>query len=94
MAALTGPNIVASGGGSGSPRWCVLGFPNVTTADTFDLSTLTAISPFVTVTHAFTAPTSNRTATPAVGTIASNTIVSLLGTGIARDSCLLFAMGE
>ena len=94
MAVLTNPVVLASGGGSGTPRWAVLSFQNVTTADTFDCATLTQIPPFVTVTHAFTAPTSNRTATPAVSTIASNTNVSLVGTGIARDSCLLFIMGE
>jgi len=94
MAVLTSPQVLASGGGSGGPRWCVLAFQNVTTADTFDLSTLNQIPPFVTVTHAFTAPMSNRTATAAVGTIASNTNVSLVGTGIARDAVVLFAMGE
>jgi hypothetical protein len=94
MAVLTGPVVLASGGGSGTPRWAVLAFQNVTTADTFDCSTLTAIPPFVTVTDAYTAPTSNRTATKAVSTIATNTVVSLIGTGIARDSCLLFIMGE
>lgn len=92
MAVLTSPVVLASGGGSGAPRWVVLSFQNVTTGDTFDLSTLAL--PFVSVTHAFTAPTSNRTATPAVSTIATNTVVSLIGTGIARDSCLLFAVGE
>ena len=94
MAVLTGPVVLASGGGSGGARWAVLSFQNVTAADTFDCSTLTTIAPFVTVTHAFTAPMSNRTATPAVSTIASNTIVTLVGIGIARDACLLFVMGE
>jgi hypothetical protein len=95
MAVLTGPTILATGGStSGGPRWAVLGFQNVTTADTFDCASLTAIAPFVTVTHAFTAPMSNRTATAAVGTIATNTNVSLLGTGVARDAVVLFVMGE
>lgn len=94
MAVLTNPSVLATGGGSGVPRWAVLGFQNVTTADTFDCASLTAIPPFVTVTDAYTAPTSNRTATKAVSTIASNTNVTLVGTGIARDSCLLFVMGE
>jgi len=94
MAVLTSPTVLASGGGSGSPRWAVLAFQNVTTADTFDCASLTQIPPFVTVTDAYTAATSNRTATKAVSTIATNTNVTLVGTGIARDSCLLFVAGE
>jgi hypothetical protein len=93
MAALTGPVVLASGGGSGTPRWCVLGFQKVTAADTFDLSTLTAIPPFSTVTAALFVATSNRTATTTLCTIASPS-VTVVGTGIAADSGLLFALGE
>lgn len=94
MAVLTGPVVLGSGGGSGLPRWAVLSFQNVTTGDTFDCASLTQIAPFVTVTDAYTAPMSNRTATKAVSTIATNTNVTLVGTGIARDVCLLFVAGE
>ena len=93
MAVLTGPVVQANGTASGV-RWAVLSFQNVTTGDTFDCASLTQIAPFVTVTDAYTAPMSNRTATKAVSTIATNTNVTLVGTGIARDACLLFVMGE
>ena len=92
MAALTGPVVVASGGVSGEPRWAVLAFQKVTAADTFDLSTLTAIAPFATVTAALGVATSNRTATVTLATIATTT-VTINGSGIANDSILLFATG-
>ena len=95
MAVLTNPVVVASSdAGLGRPRWAVLSFQNVTAADTFDCASLTQIPPFVTVTAGLAYPTSNRTATATVCTIATNTNVSLLGTGIARDACLLFVVGE
>lgn len=93
MAALTGPVVQASGGGGGSPRWCVLAFQKVTAADTFDLSTLTSIAPFVTLTSALFVATSNRTATTTLCTIAT-TVATIVGTGIAADAGLLFAVGE
>jgi hypothetical protein len=93
MAALTGPTVLAYGGGSGTPRWCVLSFQRVTAADTFDLSTLTAIPAFVTLTSAVFVATSNRTATTTLCTIAT-TVATVVGTGIANDSGLLFALGE
>lgn len=93
MAVLTNPVVLYQDPPTqGKPRIALLAFGNVTTADTFDCSTLSP--PFTTVTHAFTFPTSNRTATAVVGTIATNTVVSLLGTGIARDSCVLAVLGE
>ena len=94
MAVLTNPGVVASGGGSGQPRWALLSFQKVTTADTFDASTLTTIAPFNVVTAGDFISTSNRTATNTVCTIATNTVVSLLGTGIAADAGLLFIVGE
>lgn len=93
MAALTGPVVLASGGGGGNPRFCVLSFQKVTAADTFDLSTLTSIAPFVSVTAALFVATSNRTATTTLCTIAG-TVATVVGTGIAADSGLLFALGE
>ena len=94
MAALTNPGVVCAGGGAGQPRYALLSFQKVTTADTFDASTLTAIAPFNVVTAGDFISTSNRTATNTVCTIASSTIVSLLGTGIAADAGLLFIVGE
>jgi hypothetical protein len=93
MAALTGPVVLAAGGGSGSPRYVLLSFQKVTAADTYDLSTLTGIAPFVSVTSALFVATSNRTATTTLGTIAGTT-VTVVGTGIAADAGLLFAVGE
>lgn len=93
MAVLTGPVVQASGGGGGQPRWCVLSFQRVTAADTFDLSTLSAIAPFATVTSALFVATSNRTATTTLCTVAG-TVATVVGTGIAADSGLLFALGE
>jgi hypothetical protein len=93
MAALTGPVVLASGGGSGTPRYCLLAFQKVTAADTFDLSTLTSVAPFTTVTSALFVATSNRTATTTLCTIASP-VVTVVGTGVAADSGLLFAIGE
>lgn len=94
MAVLTSPAVQASGGGSGTPRWAVLGFQRVSAADTFDCSTLSTIPPFVTVTAALFVATSNRTATTTLGTIASNTNVTINGTGVAADAGLLFVVGE
>jgi hypothetical protein len=94
MAALTGPIIQASGGGGGGPRWAVLSFQNVTTGDTFDCASLTQIPPFVTVTSALGVAGSNRAATTTLGTIAANTNVTILGASMARDSVLLFVVGE
>lgn len=94
MAVLTGPTVIASGGGSGAPRWIVLGFQKVTAADTFDLATLTNPAAFSVVTSAVFVATSNRTATTTLSTIASSTNVSMLGTGVAADAGLLFAVGE
>ena len=94
MAALTGPGVVASGGGGGSTRWALLSFQKVTAADTFDCSTLTAIPAFNVVTAGIFLSTSNRTATATVSTIASSTVVSMLGAGIAADAGLLFVIGE
>lgn len=93
MAALTGPVVLAYGGGSGTPRWVLLAFQKVTAADTFDLSTLTAIPGFVTLTSALFVATSNRTATTTLCTVAT-TVATIVGTGIANDSGLLFAVGE
>lgn len=92
MAALTNPTLLASGGGSGQPRWALLAFQKVTAADTFDCSTLATA--FNVVTAGCFLSTSNRTATATVSTIASSTIVSLLGTGIAADAGILFVIGE
>jgi hypothetical protein len=92
MAALTNPVIQGQGGGSGSPRWVVLSFQKVTAADTYDLSTLSP-GPFTTVTSALFVATSNRTATTTLCTIASPS-VTVVGTGIAADSGVLFAVGE
>jgi hypothetical protein len=92
MAALTGPVVLAQGGGSGQPRWALLAFQKVTTADTFDASTLA--TPFSVVTGGTFFATSNRTETVTVSTIASSTIVSLLGTGVAADSGILAIVGE
>ncbi len=94
MAVLTGPGVVASGGGGGSTRWALLSFQKVTTGDTFDCATLTSIAPFNVVSAGCFLSTSNRTATATVCTIASSTNVSLLGTGIAADAGLLFVIGE
>jgi formate hydrogenlyase subunit 3/multisubunit Na+/H+ antiporter MnhD subunit len=93
MAALTGPAVLASGGGSGAPRWAVLSFQKVTAADTFDASTLTSIAPFVTVTAAVFCAESNRTATTTLSTMAG-TVITVLGTGIAADAGLLWVFGE
>lgn len=93
MAALTGPVVLASGGGSGTPRYALLAFQKVTAADTFDMSTLTSIAPFVTLTAALFVATSNRTATTTLCTIAT-TVATVVGAGIAADSGLLFAIGE
>lgn len=93
MAVLTGPVILYQDQPTqGKPRCAVLAFPNVTTADTFDAATLP--TPFVTVTAALFVATSNRTATTTLCTIATNTNISLLGTGIARDAGVLFIVGE
>lgn len=94
MAVLTGPIVLAYGGGSGVPRWCILSFQKVSANDTFDLAGLTSIPPFTTVTSALFVATSNRTATTTLCTIATNTNVTMLGTGVAADSGLLFAVGE
>jgi hypothetical protein len=93
MAALTAPVIQASGGGGGQPRWVVLSFQKVTAADTFDLSTLTGIAPFTTVTSALFVATSNRTATTTLCTLAGTT-ATVVGAGVAADAGLLFAVGE
>jgi hypothetical protein len=93
MAALTGPVVLASGGGNGSPRYALLAFQRVTAADTFDLASLTAIPAFVTVTAALFVATSNRTATTTLCTIATTT-ATVVGTGIAADSGLMFVLGE
>jgi len=93
MAALTGPVVVATAGGSGSPRVALLSFQKVTAADTFDMSTLTNVAPFVTVTSALFVATSNRTATTTLATI-SGTVVTVVGTGIAADAGYLFVVGE
>lgn len=93
MAALTNPAVLASGGGSGQPRWAVLAFQKVTAADTFDMSTLTSIAPFTTVTSALFVATSNRTATTTLATIAT-TVVTVVGTGVAADAGYMFVVGE
>lgn len=93
MAALTGPTVLAYGGGSGQPRWAVLSFQKVTAADTYDISTLTGIPPFNTVTSALFVATSNRTATTTLATIAG-TVITVVGAGIAADAGLLFVLGE
>lgn len=93
MAALTGPTILYQDPPSqGKQRVALVSFPNVTAADTFDASTLQI--PFLTVTAAFGAALSNRTETYALGTIASNTVITINGTGIARDAVVLFIVGE
>lgn len=94
MAVLTNPVLLSQGGGSGEPHYAVLSFQKVTAADTYDMATLSGVTPaFSTVTHAFFACTSNRTATPTLATIAG-TVVTVVGAGIASDSCLLFVVGE
>lgn len=93
MAVLTNPGVVASGGGAGQPRWAILSFQKVTAADTFDVSTLTSIAPFVTVTDAYFANLSNRTSTKAVSTIVG-TVVTVVGAGIAADAGHLYVVGE
>lgn len=93
MAALTNPVIQCSGGGGGQPRFVVLAFQKVTAADTYDLSTLTGIAPFTTLTSALFVATSNRTATTTLCTIAG-TVATVVGVGIANDSGYLFAVGE
>jgi hypothetical protein len=94
MAALTAAqaNVLASDTGPG-PRWAVIDFQRVTAGDTFDASTLTAIPAFSTVTAALFYATSNRTETTALCTLAGTT-ATVVGTGIANDSGLLFLVGE
>lgn len=97
MAVLTSPTIkYDSGAGGGTPRCMVVSFQNVTTADTWDAASAmpSGVAPFTTVTAALAVATSNRTATTTLCTIATNTNISLLGTGIARDSVFLFLVGE
>jgi hypothetical protein len=93
MAVLTAPTVLSSGGGAGQPRWAVLAFQKVTAADTFDMSTLTTIAAFTSVTSALFVATSNRTATTTLATIAG-TNVTVVGTGIAADAGYLFVVGE
>lgn len=94
MATLTNPVLLSSGGGGGNPRWVLLAFQKVTAADTYDLSTLSGVSPaFSTVTSALFVATSNRTATTTLATIAG-TVVTVVGSGIAADAGWLFAVGE
>ncbi len=93
MAALTKPGVLASGGGAGQPRWAILSFQKVTAADTFDMSTLTSIAPFTTVTAALFVATSNRTATTTLCTLAG-TVATVVGAGIAADAGFLFVVGE
>jgi len=93
MAALTNPGVLASGGGAGQPRWAILSFQKVTAADTFDMSTLTSIAPFTTVTAALFVATSNRTATTTLCTLAG-TVATVVGAGIAADAGFLFVVGE
>lgn len=92
MAVLANP-VVSASGGTPDSRWAVLTFRNVTVGDTFDLGTLTAISPFVKVYAALFQATTNRTETTALATIAG-TVVTVVGTGIAADGGLLFVVGE
>lgn len=92
MAALTNGTLLASGGGSGEPRWAVVALPKVTAADTFDAGA--EVSPaFTTIFDAVFFSTSNRTATAALATVAG-TVITLNGTGVAADSGLLFIVGE
>jgi hypothetical protein len=93
LAALTNPNVLTSGGGAGQPRWAIIAFQKVSAADTFDLSTLTTIAAFVTVTAALFVATSNRTATTTLCTLAG-TIATMVGAGIAADAGYLFVVGE
>jgi hypothetical protein len=94
VAVLTNPVLLNSGGGSGNPRYVVLGFQKVTAADTYDLSTLSGISPaFQTVTSALFVATSNRTATTTLATFVG-TVITVVGTGIAADAGWLWAVGE
>jgi len=93
MAALTNPGVLYSSGGAGQPRVVLLSFPKVTAGDTFDLSTLTSIAAFVTVTDAAFAAISSRNATFAASTIAGTT-VTIVGTGVAADAGILFVVGE
>lgn len=92
MAALTSPNVLASGGGSGGARWAVLGFQKVTAGDTFDMATLTTIPPFQTVITGEAVAISNRTETFALAGVAG-TVVTLAGTGIANDAVDLWVVG-
>lgn len=92
MAVLSGPVVLASGGGQGAMRWAVLSFQKVSAGDTFDMSTLTAIAPFTTVFTALCVATSNRAETFAVST-AAGTNVTIVGTGISSDAVLLFVAG-
>jgi hypothetical protein len=95
MALVTGGNLVAAFGGSGSPRGAVIGLQKVTTGDTYDMAgTLPGgVSAFTSVTSALFVATSNRTATTTLGTIAG-TVVTMLGVGIAADAGVLFVVGE
>lgn len=93
MAALTNPGVIASGGGAGQARWAILSFQKVTAADTFDVSTLTSIAPFVTVTDAYFANMSDRATTRAVSTFVG-TVITVVGTGIAADAGHLYVVGE
>ncbi len=90
MAALTGPVVQASGGGGGAPRWVVLSFQKVTAADTFDLSTLA--TPFTSLTAAVFVATSTHAVTTTLCTVAT-TVATVVGTGIANDPGVLFAVG-
>lgn len=94
MAVLTGPTVLAAGGGGGQPRYAVLAFQKVTAADTYDATTLTNPGPFNVVTAALFVATSNRTATTALATGTPGTTLTIAGTGVANDAGLLFLVGE
>jgi hypothetical protein len=94
MAVLTNPGVIASGGGTGQPRWALLSFQKVTAADTYDATTLTTIAPFAVVTSALFVATSNRTATTALATGTPGTTLTVVGTGIANDAGYFFLVGE
>jgi hypothetical protein len=94
LAALTGPTVLGSGGGGGETRWALLQFQKVTAADSFDCSTLTTIAAFQVVSAGCFLSTSNRTAVATVSTISAQTVVAMLGSGVAADAGVLLVIGE
>lgn len=93
MAVLTGGTVLyQSPPSQGAARVALVAFPNVTAADTFDAATLP--TPFVTVTAALAVALSGPAVTTTLATIASNTVISAVGAGMARNSVVFFIVGE